>query len=138
LISRRHDVPREIATSWSAATLKGAQMNSPHTSKRYLADLTRQTRSLLNAQPLLCVAAGLTFGAAIAALLPPTQVEDQLLGPTSGALKQKFADIVSEKYQSVKAEARRATQEFMWTAAREGLAAAASASELPDKTQQPS
>jgi hypothetical protein len=117
-------------------------MNSPRASKRYLADLTRQTRSLLNEQPLLCVAAGLAFGAAIAALLPPTQVEDQLLGPTGGALKQKFADIVSDQYQSAKAEAGKAAQEFMWAAAREGLAVAASASanasELPDKTQRPS
>jgi len=117
-------------------------MNSPRASKRYLASLVRQTRSLLNEQPLLCVAAGLAFGSAIAAFLPPTQVEDQLLGPTSGALKQKFADIVSDQYQTAKAEAGRAAQEFMWTAASEGLAvaasASASASELPDKTQQPS
>jgi hypothetical protein len=117
-------------------------MNSPRASKRYLADLTRQMRSLLNEQPLLCVAAGLAFGASIAALLPPTQVEEQLLGPTGGALKQKSADIVSDQYQSAKAEAGKAAQEFLWAAAREGLAvaasASASASELPDKTQLPS
>jgi hypothetical protein len=131
-------MPREIATCWSAATFKGPEMNTPRASRRYLTDLTRQTRSVLNEQPLLCVAAGLAFGAAIAALLPPTHVEDQLVGPTSRALKQKLADIVSDQYQTAKAEAGRATQELMWTAAREGLAAAASASELSDKTQQSS
>jgi len=138
LNSRGEDMPREIATCWSAATFKGPEMNTPRASKSYLADLTRQTRSLLNEQPLLCVAAGLAFGAAIAALLPPTHVEDQLVGPTSRALKQKLADIVSDQYQTAKAEAGRATQELMWTAAREGLAAAASAYELSDKTQQSS
>jgi hypothetical protein len=86
------------------------------------------TRASIQEHPLVCLAAGAAFGAAVAALLPATDVENELLGPAADSLKQKLADAVSEQYQAAKAEAGKAAQEFVWVAAREGLAAVRGAS----------
>jgi hypothetical protein len=102
--------------------------------------LARYARSLLNEQPFICAAAGLAFGAAAAALLPGSETENALLGPASDALKEKLANALSEQYEAAKAEAGRSAQELMWVAAREGLAAIASASDsvsgVQDKTRE--
>jgi hypothetical protein len=86
------------------------------------------TRASIQEHPLACLAAGAGFGAAVAALLPATDVEHELLGSAADSLKQKLADAVSEQYQAAKAEAGKAAQEFVWVAAREGLAAVRGAS----------
>jgi hypothetical protein len=88
-------------------------------------------------QPAVCVAAGLAFGVAVAASLPATDMERELLGSVSANLKQKLADLVSEHYQAAKTEASRAAQELMWVAAREGLAATANIAERRAKARQP-
>jgi hypothetical protein len=103
--------------------------------------LAQYARSLLKEQPFICAVAGLAFGAAAAALLPGSETENSLLGPASDALKEKLANALSEQYEAAKAEAGRSAQELMWVAAREGLAAVASASEsvsgVQDKTREP-
>jgi hypothetical protein len=112
-----------------------------HVAPRRSRQIARQARSLLNEQPLVCAAAGAALGAVVAALLPPSKTEDQLLGPTGGAVKQKLADLIAAEYQSAKAEAGRAAQELTWVAAREALACAAAASssaaDVRDKTPRP-
>jgi hypothetical protein len=102
--------------------------------------LAQRARSLLNKQLLVCAAAGAALGAVIAALLPPSKTEDELLGPTGDTLKQKLADLVATEYESAKSEAGRAAQELMWVGARQALAyattASARATDVPDKPRQ--
>lgn len=112
------------AVTHAADAADNATRRASRTGRR----LREYTRASIHEQPLACLAAGAAFGAAVAALLPPRNVEHELFGPAADSLKQKLADAVSEQYQAAKAEAGKAAQEFVWVAAREGLAAVRGAS----------
>ena len=103
--------------------------------------MAQQLQSSVREYPAVCIAAGVAFGAAIAALLPESRMEDELLHPVSATVQEKLADLVSRNYQQAKAEAGKAAQELMSVAAREGLAAFGGASAYPSdalaKARQP-
>jgi hypothetical protein len=54
-------------------------------------------------QPLMIVGIGVALGAAVGALLPSTDTEDQLMGETSDAVKDQVQDAASKEYEKVKA-----------------------------------
>lgn len=62
-------------------------------------------------QPLLLGAVGFAIGAGIAAAVPPTDMENQLVGEASDAVKDRAQDIVSAKVQEAQAMASKAFKE---------------------------
>ena len=80
-------------------------------------EITRSGRSASRAlvdfgreQPLIVAATGIVLGAIIGALLPPTQIEDQLVGETSDAAKDRLREIAGEQYAKVKDVAERTVE----------------------------
>jgi ElaB/YqjD/DUF883 family membrane-anchored ribosome-binding protein len=100
--------------------------------------LKKQATSFVHEQPLLCAAIGVALGAALAAALPKTETEDELMGETSDALKHKLGEAASEQLETAKAAASKVAQQAMTSAAREGLTAfgtAEAAGGLADKVR---
>ena len=60
---------------------------------------------LFNDNPLLVAGAGLAFGALLAAIMPTTDVEGQLLDKVAPDLKRKATDLVDKGYDTVRATA---------------------------------
>jgi hypothetical protein len=84
-------------------------------------------KSLINEQPLLCAALGLAVGAAIAAMLPQTETEDQLMGEASDSVKKAVGEVASEQLETVKTAAGNVAEEAKAAAEREGLTPAGAA-----------
>ena len=71
--------------------------------------LSRDVRSLAQfcaEQPLVVAALGLILGTAIGAVLPSSETENQMLGATSDALKQKVTKQASEVYEKAQSVVR--------------------------------
>ena len=58
-------------------------------------DARRKAAGGLEEAPLLALAGGLAVGAALAALIPATRKERELLGPVAGRIKDKASDAVN-------------------------------------------
>lgn len=65
-------------------------------------DLRNQTAALVNDQPLVFGALGLAVGAAVAALLPATKAENEMMGDASDRVKEAAADLASGQVQAAK------------------------------------
>jgi Protein of unknown function (DUF3618) len=110
---------------------------------------TRQTRrsaqqakesliSFVHEQPLVSAAIGLAVGAAIAAVLPKTETEDELMGERSDSVKDAVAEVASDQFQKAKTAAGNVAQEALDAAQREGLGpsqAADAARQLSEKVK---
>jgi len=81
--------------------------------------------SFVQEQPLLCAAVGLAIGAAIAAALPKTKAEDELMGEAADAVKTAIGEVAADQMGTAKAAATRVAHEAMGAAEREGLTPAA-------------
>jgi ElaB/YqjD/DUF883 family membrane-anchored ribosome-binding protein len=77
--------------------------------------------SFVHEQPLLSAAIGLAVGAAIAAILPSTKTEDELMGEKADAIKDAVGEVASDQFQKAKTAAGTVAQEAMSAAQREGL-----------------
>ena len=104
------------AGSAAAATFAGKGAAFLQDGSDHLADArdhagrkVSQTQSraldLLNENPLLVAGAGLAFGALLAAILPATDTEGQLLDKVAPDLKQKASDLVDKGYETARATA---------------------------------
>lgn len=78
---------------------------------------------LMHEQPLLIAGLGLAFGAAIAALLPSTRIENQLMGETSDALKKKIGDTATQQFRAAKDTASELVENAKQAVEREGISA---------------
>lgn len=65
---------------------------------------------VLNEQPLLVGAVGAAIGAAIAAMLPPSDTEDELLGGMSDRAFDRAKEKGGEQYEKVRDTVRRAAE----------------------------
>lgn len=77
--------------------------------------------SFIYEQPLLCAAMGVAVGAAIAAMLPSTQTEDELMGETSDSVKAVLGEAASDQFKTTKDAAGAVLRETKAAAEREGL-----------------
>ena len=55
----------------------------------------RKAAGGLDEAPLIALAGGLAFGAALAALIPASRKERELLGPVAGKIKDRAGDAIS-------------------------------------------
>jgi hypothetical protein len=76
---------------------------SSRTASRAMIDFGRE-------QPLLVTATGIILGAIIGALLPSTEIEDQLVGESSDAAKDKLRELAGEQYAKAKDAAVRTAE----------------------------
>jgi ElaB/YqjD/DUF883 family membrane-anchored ribosome-binding protein len=99
--------------------------------RRQTAETARQVKeqvtSFVNEQPFLCAALGLAAGAALAAVLPATKAEHEIMGPASDAVKGAVGEAASESVEAAKSAAGRVAQNAIGAAEREGLTPAAAA-----------
>jgi ElaB/YqjD/DUF883 family membrane-anchored ribosome-binding protein len=77
--------------------------------------------SFVQEQPLVSAAIGLAVGAAIAAILPSTETEDELMGEKADAVKDAVGEVASDQFQRAKAAAGKVAEEATNAAQREGL-----------------
>jgi hypothetical protein len=83
-------------------TARGIGRNSANAS-RALVDFGRE-------QPLIVAAAGIVLGAVIGALLPSTQIEDELIGESADSAKERLRVMAGEQYEKVKDVAMRTAE----------------------------
>jgi ElaB/YqjD/DUF883 family membrane-anchored ribosome-binding protein len=69
---------------------------------QYAQRTTRAVGDFLREEPLLAGAIGIAIGATIGALLPATEVEDQLFGDTRDRLADEAERIAGEQFEKVK------------------------------------
>jgi ElaB/YqjD/DUF883 family membrane-anchored ribosome-binding protein len=81
----------------------------------------KQAKSLVADQPLLAAAVGLAIGAVIAAVLPRTKAEDELLGETSDAIKETLGEVADDQYQVAKEAAGNVAERAKAVSQEEGL-----------------
>lgn len=86
-----------------------------------------KAQSLVEEQPLVVAAIGIAIGAAIAAALPSTKTEDELMGDTSDAVKETLGDVAAEQYEKAKDVAGSVAQQAKKVAEEEGLTAGSAA-----------
>ena len=92
------------------------------------AGMAAGTRSwdLLTDQPLVTAGIGLAVGAALGAMLPSTETEDELLGSYSDEIKEQAQEVAGEQFEKIKSVAGQAA-----SVAKEGVEQLASEM-LPD------
>jgi ElaB/YqjD/DUF883 family membrane-anchored ribosome-binding protein len=113
------------------ASVQKQMSQSVQQARRQTAETARQVKeqvtSFVNEQPVLCAALGLAAGAALAAVLPATETEHELMGPASDAVKGAVGEAASESVEAAKSAAGRVAQNAIGAAEREGLTPAAAA-----------
>lgn len=77
--------------------------------------------TFMHDQPLLVAAIGIAVGAAIAAALPKSRLEDEFMGDASDAVKETIGEVASNQYEKAKAVAGSLAQEAVSKAKEEGL-----------------
>jgi ElaB/YqjD/DUF883 family membrane-anchored ribosome-binding protein len=102
-------------------SVEQARRQTAETARR----VKEQVTSFVNEQPFFCAALGLAAGAALAAVLPATKMEHEIVGPTSDAVKGAVGDAASESVEVAKNAAGRIAQNAIGTAGGEGLTPAA-------------
>jgi hypothetical protein len=105
--------------------------NRAATSGRDLMDFCRD-------QPLVVAGIGLAVGAAIGALLPRTQAEDQLMGDVSDELKEQTRELAGEQLEKAKKVGDRAYEAAQQEAERQGLSGEAVANEAASRIKESS
>jgi hypothetical protein len=120
------------AAAQEFSTAMGEQItDTAERARQQAANAARQAKakaqSLIEEQPLLVGAIALAFGAALAALLPPTKTEDELMGETSDSVKETVAEAAGEQYQKAKEVAGSVASRAKEVAAEEGLTAGSAA-----------
>jgi hypothetical protein len=87
----------ERAADLKASAAEGAQWASAQTQA-----VKSQFETIMHEQPVVAGALGVALGAAIGALIPPTESEDRWLGKTSDSVKGEAARQAGEKYDEVR------------------------------------
>jgi ElaB/YqjD/DUF883 family membrane-anchored ribosome-binding protein len=92
------------------------EMGSIRQNARYARQNVRSTQEcvtdFLREQPVLAASLGVALGAAIGALLPPTEVEDRLLGTASEETISKAQTIASNQYEKVRETAKEVARDL--------------------------
>jgi ElaB/YqjD/DUF883 family membrane-anchored ribosome-binding protein len=92
--------------------------------------IAERTSTYMHEQPLIMTGLGLAIGAAIAAVLPSTRVENQVMGRTADNIKRKIGAAASQQFETVKDSAGEFVQKVKDVAEREGLTPGSAASEM--------
>jgi ElaB/YqjD/DUF883 family membrane-anchored ribosome-binding protein len=94
--------------------------------------LKERADAFMQEQPLLAAAIGVAIGALVAAAFPATELEDEMMGETSDAVKETLGEVGSEQLEAARSIASSVADEARHAAAREGLTPAAAADAARD------
>ena len=107
------------------ATMSDQAIAAAEKTRQQAAGMARQAKdtatTLANEQPLLVAALGLALGAIVAAALPKSRMEDDLMGETSDAVKEAFSEVASGQYEKAKTVAAGVADQVAAKAREEGL-----------------
>lgn len=95
--------------------------------------IKEKTSTYVHEQPLIMAGLALAVGAAIAALLPSTRMENKLMGRTADSVKRKIGETAEQQFETAKETAGELVQKARDVADREGLTPRAAAAELKRK-----
>jgi ElaB/YqjD/DUF883 family membrane-anchored ribosome-binding protein len=84
-------------------------------------DAAQQLGRFVEEQPLVAAMGGFLIGAALAALLPRTRVEDEYLGATSDSIKQTARRAATQHLEEAKAAAGDVLEKVKDAAKKEGI-----------------
>jgi Protein of unknown function (DUF3618) len=118
----------------AASTISGSASrigSSAAASSRNVVDFCRD-------QPLVLAGIGLAVGAAIGALLPRTQAEDQLMGGVSDELKEQTKEFAGEQLEKAKKVGERAYDAAQQEAERQNLSGEAVGNEAASRINETS
>lgn len=93
---------------------------------------TRTVADFCRDQPLVLAGLGLAIGAALGALLPSTEAEDNIMGDVSDGIKEEAKRAASDTYDKASAVADRALDAAADEAEKQGLVPGAEPSPIPD------
>jgi ElaB/YqjD/DUF883 family membrane-anchored ribosome-binding protein len=99
---------------------------------------TRNVMDFCRDQPLVLAGVGLAVGAAIGALLPRTQAEDQFMGGVSDELKEQTKEFAGEQLEKAKKVGERAYDAAQQEAERQNLSGEAVANEAASRISETS
>lgn len=77
---------------------------------QWTADASRDFLQFCRSQPLLLAGLGMTLGAIMGAIIPPTESEDALMGETSDAMKDQARGFAEEQVAKAKSTVKSAAQ----------------------------
>jgi hypothetical protein len=89
----------------------------------------RSIKDFVYEQPLVLVGLGVAIGAAIGAASPSTEAEDESMGESGNAVKEKTADVAQEQVKKGQAVAEQALQSATKEAEKQGLASSSTEGE---------
>lgn len=117
--ARAFDTAAERASRTTAAFADTARNAS-----RNAAEAGRDVFDFAREQPYLLAGIGIAFGAALAAILPRTQAEDNLLGEASDKARAAASDALSSGYDNATAVGEQVLEAGKEEAEKQGLASA--------------
>jgi hypothetical protein len=100
--------------------------------RRVSLDMRDRAAKFAEEQPLIVAAAGLALGALIAAALPRTRAEDDLMGETSDTVKHAASEVASEQIDEVATGAGTVVEEIKGAISGQGITAKAAADAVRD------
>ena len=105
----------------ASASARDAAQSLSHYVPRDRRDVKSKLSNLLDEQPLILGAIGLSVGAAIGAALPITETEDHLMGGTSHQIRQAATDVARHEAEGLRAVAGEAVSNIKKAAVDHGL-----------------
>ena len=100
--------------------------------RRVTHDMRDRAVKLAEEQPLIVAVAGIAVGAILAAALPRTKIEDDLMGETSEAIKETAGQVASEQIAKISSEADKVAEEIKETITEHGVTAKAAVNVVRD------
>jgi hypothetical protein len=125
----------ESVGEFTETTLNAAGEEATHLreqARRLTEDLRDRASSLAEEQPLIVGVAGIALGAILAAALPRTRIEDELMGATSDTIKETAGQIAAEQIDKISSEADKVVGEVKETITEHGLTAEAAVAAVKD------
>lgn len=108
-----HDVRDSVSGAVGALSSQASDLSQDawHEAQRAGSQIQGQLARLLEEQPLVIGGIGVALGALLGAVIPRTQVEDQLMGDASDSLKATVTDTAKEQLAQAKDIAGRTYQD---------------------------
>ena len=124
-IKRRAAAAQDIAASTYEQVKEGAMQttdmanSSAKAARDYAADTAQSIADFCVENPLVIIGAGVALGAIAGAVLPMTEMEDDLMGETSDQLKQQAEQMVASQVEKVERVGEQIVDHATESAARE-------------------
>lgn len=107
----RIDSVKSSASDQAAAARENA--------KQRASELQRNMQQFMHEQPLIAGTLGMALGAALGALVPPTEAEDRMVGSASDQATERAKQLAAEQYERGREKAKQTAQKVKETVREE-------------------